>query len=491
MSPIHLLHLDLGIGGAERLMVNVAVSLLKMGHEVTIVTTHHDLKHCFDETKPGGILYGKIRVYGSWLPSQICGRGTAFCSHLRILYASLCLLYLHCSARGDDSARVTSLVVVDGISSPLPLFLWVGVPTIFYCHYPDKLLCTSRQSSLLARLYRMVLDGVEQVTTGCATTILVNSLFTKDVFRQAFPTLWHLVEPAVLYPCLEEVEEEADKGAEAAQPSVPQYLTHLSTPVFLFVSLNRFERKKRVELALEALALIKTTRCPVEARALLIIAGGYDPRVAENKEYLLELQTCATQLGLVWAMPETATATSTSTAVTKECECDVIFRLSIAASEKNALLHCATALLYTPDREHFGIVPLEAMRAECPVIAVNSGGPLETVLHDETGFLCEQSASSFASAMERLLSSESGGKTLQGVRRSPLSLAMGSKGRKHVSEHFSSKSMAESLRNCMETLDSAETRKHQKVCGKRCMWALSAFAALCVAVLLQLLWWRG
>lgn len=60
---------------------------------------------------------------------------------------------------------------------------------------------------------------------------------------------------------------------------------------------------------------------------------------------------------------------------------------------------CILALLYTPDREHFGIVPIEAMYEGTPVIAVNSGGPKETVIHGKTGFLCSQTAKSFSEAM--------------------------------------------------------------------------------------------
>ncbi len=46
----------------------------------------------------------------------------------------------------------------------------------------------------------------------------------------------------------------------------------------------------------------------------------------------------------------------------------------------------ARALLF-PGVEDFGIVPVEAMAAGCPVIALAEGGALETVLHEKTGVL--------------------------------------------------------------------------------------------------------
>ena len=76
---------------------------------------------------------------------------------------------------------------------------------------------------------------------------------------------------------------------------------------------------------------------------------------------------------------------------------------SFTDKQRAALLACCTALLYTPVNEHFGIVPLEAMAAGRPVIACNSGGPKESILHLQTGYLCEPEAGSFAPAMRRLL----------------------------------------------------------------------------------------
>ncbi len=59
------------------------------------------------------------------------------------------------------------------------------------------------------------------------------------------------------------------------------------------------------------------------------------------------------------------------------------------ASDKRwrSLYSRATAVLYPPMNEDYGLVPLEAMASGKPVIAVNEGGPRETILDGKTGFL--------------------------------------------------------------------------------------------------------
>ena len=109
-----------------------------------------------------------------------------------------------------------------------------------------------------------------------------------------------------------------------------------------------------------------------------VYTGGYDERVVENKEHYLELRTLAEQL---------------------EVSSNMTFLRSFTDSEKLSLLYACTALVYTPSNEHFGICPLEAMYMERPVIAVNSGGPLETVIDGKTGFLCEPTPDAFAGKM--------------------------------------------------------------------------------------------
>lgn len=46
-------HPDLGIGGAERLVVDAAVGLQARGWRVVIFTNHCDPGHCFDECRDG------------------------------------------------------------------------------------------------------------------------------------------------------------------------------------------------------------------------------------------------------------------------------------------------------------------------------------------------------------------------------------------------------------------------------------------------------
>ena len=103
----------------------------------------------------------------------------------------------------------------------------------------------------------------------------------------------------------------------------------------------------------------------------------------------------------------------------------MLFKASFSEAERAALLTQSAAVVYTPSDEHFGIVPLEAMYCRRPVIAVNSGGPTESIVHEQTGILCDATPGAFAEAMRRVLEDA-------GAAR-----AMGQRGRERVAEHFS------------------------------------------------------
>jgi len=89
------------------------------------------------------------------------------------------------------------------------------------------------------------------------------------------------------------------------------------------------------------------------------------------------------------------------------------------------LLPCADLLIHPSEHESFGLVPLEAMACEVPVIATNSGGITEVVAHGETGYLCEvgdiETMAHFA---------------VQVLKDPKRAREMGRRGRAHVIEHF-------------------------------------------------------
>ena len=76
----------------------------------------------------------------------------------------------------------------------------------------------------------------------------------------------------------------------------------------------------------------------------------------------------------------------------------------VSEKERTKLLSRAKGLIF-PQVEDFGIAPIDAMAAGCPVIAYDSGGVTETVLDERTGVLFEnQSARTINAAVEKSLS---------------------------------------------------------------------------------------
>lgn len=165
MVKVVFLHPDLGIGGAERAVIDAALALKSRGHEVEFVTAHHDPGHCFQETKDGNL---KVTVAGDWLPRNIFGRFYAVCAYIRMIYVAIYLVLF-----SDISCDV---IFCDQISACVPILKCSRAKILFYCHFPDFLL--AKHDSLLKRIYRAPIDFVEEWTTGMAHRILVNSQFT-------------------------------------------------------------------------------------------------------------------------------------------------------------------------------------------------------------------------------------------------------------------------------------------------------------------------
>lgn len=346
---IAILHPDLGIGGAEQLIINIGLALQDNGATVRMYTPRYDTERCFQDSKQLD-----VEVRGSIFPRSIFGRCFALCAYIRML---LCALHVAIFAGGYDC------IILDQVSFPIPILRLVNRNVVFYCHHPDKLLCTERRS-LFKRIYRYVLDTVEEWTTGMARKILVNSEYTKEVYHQAFPSL--RTSPDILYPCIKEDSfimppDYNSKKVIHKLLDIPedQQLPHIIT------SLNRYERKKNIGLAIRSFRSFLNNNMVKQKDFILVIAGGYDTAVQENVEHYEELVSLAEGLA------------------------NVCFLRSISNEERLTLLKYTDVVTYTPENEHFGIVPVEAMYMGCIVFACNSGGPTESIVDGKTGFLLD------------------------------------------------------------------------------------------------------
>lgn len=131
------------------------------------------------------------------------------------------------------------------------------------------------------------------------------------------------------------------------------------------------------------------------------------------------------------------------TALNVPTDIEVLFLLSVPNQLKSMLLNSAKLLVYTPSNEHFGIVPLEAMLAQVPVLAANSGGPLETVVDGRTGWLrSPEKISDWTEVMQQVL---------QEMPDSQLE-RMGVAGRERVTTEFSETRMASRLDQELEEM---------------------------------------
>lgn len=359
------LHPDLGIGGAERLVVDAGLALQEKGHKVSFVTNHHDPSHCFIETRDGTF---PVSVVGDWLPRTVFGYFHALCAYLRMLYLTMYLLMVIAPVDRPD------VLICDQIPIGLPLIKLFRFKTIFYCHFPDLLL--SKPGGSLKKVYRQPLNWLEETTMSFADRILVNSRFTARVFKNTFKSI--KIVPTVLYPSIntKAFDHNEKHLLNITIPDIPE-------DSFVFLSINRYERKKNLGLAVHAMQALETILRDEEWNKVhLVIAGGYDTRVTENVEYYDELVELCEKQNLT---------------------SKVTFMKSPSDHMKLSLLARCGCVLYTPDHEHFGIVPLEAMYSSKPVIAVKSGGPTETIVHENTGYLTEPIPENMAHYMAKLI----------------------------------------------------------------------------------------
>lgn len=144
-----------------------------------------------------------------------------------------------------------------------------------------------------------------------------------------------------------------------------------------FLVPGRIMWQKNIELAILAFKLLKKQNTKAE-KFKLIIAGAVD---VKSRPYYKTLQSMANG------------------------EDGIEFVESPSDQELRKLYQSCYSVLFTALNEDWGLVPIEAMASGKPVISVNRGGPMEAIVHGESGYLVNPEPEEFARAMSVLLDS--------------------------------------------------------------------------------------
>lgn len=264
-SNVTIIHPDLGIGGAERLIIDVALALQNRGHRVTIYTSHRDTSHCFDEARDGTL---DVRVRGNTIfPAHVCGRLHVLMAVLRQLHLTISVLNeLDVKDRNTQkpdekevSKNVTDdLFIIDQLPACAPILKSLGTKfarsrqrILFYCHFPDQLLARRNEEWSVLRvakmLYRFPFDWFEGWAMSAVDRVVANSRFTRGVVNGVFGS-GSLGDVRVVYPCVD-TQAKPPPGVKVEGGDGGDKLWGGKK---ILLSINRFERKKDMGLAIRA-----------------------------------------------------------------------------------------------------------------------------------------------------------------------------------------------------------------------------------------------
>lgn len=192
------------------------------------------------------------------MPASIWGRFVVLCAVIRQVLCVGWVVWEGLRERdGRDKEREGEVFVVDQVAACVPILRVLGwcadrfkfgflrrSRILFYCHFPDQLLARRDEGGSLRRLvkrwYRVPFDMFEGWAVSWADRVVANSRFTRGVVEDVFGRE-RLGCVSVVYPCVDTEGKGGDEDGE-----------QLWGGKKILLSINRFERKKNIELAIKA-----------------------------------------------------------------------------------------------------------------------------------------------------------------------------------------------------------------------------------------------
>lgn len=328
MTSLLYLHTRLETpGGANRFVVETAERLTDAGVSITLATGTLDADRypLSDDVS--------LVEYGGPPPGRI--------GHWLRLPAILQRLRNALAAKSFDAVLFHSIPLpywtpVLRRTLPDAEFYWFAHDPNAYLHVPGKLADVPTPLRTVLRAGLPAVRWADRRLVDRLDGVVANSEYTASVIRRVYGH-----DPAVVYPG---VDTETFAPNNAA-PDGDDY-------VFTVGQLNEFNN---FDLLLEAMARAYETDASIPD----LVVGGEGP--AEQS-----LRRTAAQLGITSRVQFTGYLTE---------------------AELKRNYATASAVAYLPANEPFGLVPVEAMASGTPVVALDSGGPTETVVDGETGRL--------------------------------------------------------------------------------------------------------
>ena len=328
--------------GIERTLMEI---MRRSRHDWTILTSHYDADGTYPDLKEMGVVelqrVSVKRRYGTVLRAAATITGT------KIDMSQYDALFISCEGLG-------SLLNFRNHAKPVACLCFTPLRAVYDHVYRERHIEYHRAmlpaALLMEAVYKVIdrlawryYDRVFCISECVKRRVLEGRLARPDQIAVAFPGI--------------------DGGKIAPSDTFEPF----------FFLPGRIMWTKNIQLGIEA---FQRLREQTGADFRLIIAGMVDGKSQSYYEYLQGLANDDPSIEFIVNPSE--------------------------AEMQNLYRRCYT-LLFTAFNEDLGLTPLEAMACGKPSIAVNRGGPLEIIVHDQTGLLIEPEPEAFHAAMAAMV----------------------------------------------------------------------------------------